>query len=76
MLQNACEYQNLYYKWLFICRDSQILCLKVNLHKVTEQRLCVHCDVSRRPDVHGVEEALLSAHLAAGLDCPRLEDVL
>ena len=50
--------------------------LKVNLHKVTEQRLGVYCDVSRRPDVHGFEEALLSAHLAAGLDCPWLEDVL
>lgn len=32
--------------------------------------------VSRRPDVHGAEEALLSAHLAAVLDRPPLEDVL
>lgn len=50
--------------------------LNVNPQKVIEQRLCSHCNLSRRPDVHGAEEALLSAHLAAGLDCSPLEDVL
>lgn len=32
--------------------------------------------LSRRPDVHGSEEALLSAHLVAGLDEPPLEVIL
>lgn len=40
------------------------------------QLLCAHCNVSRWPDVHGAEEALLSAHLATGLDRPPLEAVL
>ena len=44
--------------------------------KAIKHHLCSRRDMSRRPDVHGAEEALLSAHLAAGLDLPPLEAVL
>lgn len=39
-------------------------------------RHCAHSDMCRWLDVHGAEEALLSAHLATGLAFPPLEVVL
>lgn len=56
--------------------SHEILKCDLNPLKVINQRLCSHCDVSRRADVHGAEEAFLSAHLATGLDRPPLEAVL